>query len=197
MQRQAVLCMAEVLKLELKAPKWLVDDAGAKITFSVRSAADARAICDAVGQDDWWVADLKKMRAKRSKNANDLLWELCTRISEVLSNDGLHISKEDVYHKHIKDSGVCDFVVVREEGVDAMMRSWQKSGIGWFAEVVDFIPGKEIKRCKKVCLYYGSSTYDSKEMARLIDAVMQEAHDLGIQTISPREQSLLLERWGA
>jgi hypothetical protein len=59
--------------------------------------------------------------------------------------------------------------------------------------VVDFIPGKEIKGCKKVCLYYGSSTYDTAEMSRLLGSVIQEAQDMGIETLTESERALLYE----
>ena len=43
--------------------------------------------------------------------------------------------------------------------------------------------------------YKGSSTYDTKQMARLIDYLIDEAKGLGINTMSEREKSLLLIEW--
>jgi len=40
--------------------------------------------------------EIKRYSPKRSKNANDYLWELCTRIAE-----DQHITKEEVYTKHL------------------------------------------------------------------------------------------------
>lgn len=187
--------MAEGVRVVISDPKWLMDESGARVSFSVQSAKEARAICDII-DSSMWVADIHKSRPKRSRNANDLLWEMCTRISEAASRDGLYISKEDVYRDHIKAVGVCDFVVVLDAGVDKFMAEWCAKGIGWFAEVVDFARGKDIDRCKKVCVYYGSSTYDVQEMSRLLGSVMQTAKDMGIDTMSEREKSLLLEEWG-
>ena len=47
---------------------------------------------------------------------------------------------------------------------------------------------------KKVFAYYGSSKYDTKEMSRLIDNLMQDAEALGL-VVDQREASLLKEAW--
>lgn len=44
-------------------------------------------------------------------------------------------------------------------------------------------------------VYRGSHTYDSKEMSLLIDGTVQEAKDLGIDTVSPEEIRKMNERW--
>lgn len=59
-------------------------------------------------------------------------------------------------------------------------------------EVVD----STLDGCKKVFAYYGSSTYDTKEMSRLIDSVIQDCAALQIETIPPSELDMLLKEWG-
>jgi hypothetical protein len=46
-------------------------------------------------------------------------------------------------------------------------------------------------------MYRGSSEYDVPTFSRLLDLVMQDCCNLGIETMSEREKSLLLEEWGA
>ena len=48
----------------------------------------------------------------------------------------------------------------------------------------------------KVNCYYGSSTYDSKEMSLLIEILVQLAKSLNIETKSKAEIDSLLESWG-
>lgn len=43
--------------------------------------------------------------------------------------------------------------------------------------------------------YYGSSVYDTKRMSRILDAVIQDAKEMGIETLGERELSLLKEEW--
>ena len=179
------------MRVEVKNPRWMMDMTGVWVSFQVPSPTVARGICEKLEQGIRYILDIKKFRKKRSKNANDLLWELCTQISERLAYDGLYKSKEDIYREHIKTAGVCEFVATPERAVESLMEGWGNNGIGWFAEVVDFIPGKEIDGCKKVCLYYGSSTYDTAEFSRLLGSVIQQANDMGIEVISESDRALL------
>jgi hypothetical protein len=41
----------------------------------------------------------------------------------------------------------------------------------------------------------GSHTYDTKEMARLIDGTVSEAKELGIETMPPDELKRMVELW--
>lgn len=179
------------MRVEIKNPRWMMDSDGAWVSFMVPSPVEARAICESMTTGERYTAEIKKFRKKRSRNANDLLWELCTQISERLAWSKLYVSKEEVYRKHIKDAGRCEFVAVPDRAVESLMEGWGKNGTGWFAEVVDFIPGKEIDGCKKVCLYYGSSTYDTAEMSRLLGSVIQQATDMGIEVLSESDRALL------
>ena len=170
-----------------------MDTTGAWVSFQVSSPVEARGICESMTQGERYIAEIKKFRKKRSKNANDYLWELLTQMSQALASSYLYVSKEDIYRKHIKIAGRCDYVAVPDRAVDSLIEGWKDKGVGWFAEVVDFIPGKEIDGCKKVCLYYGSSTYDTAEMSRLLGSVIQEAQDMGIETLTESERALLYE----
>lgn len=42
----------------------------------------------------------------------------------------------------------------------------------------------------------GSHTYNTKEMSRLIDGVLSEAKELGIDTITDSEKAKMLDAWG-
>ena len=42
----------------------------------------------------------------------------------------------------------------------------------------------------------GSHTYSTEEMARLIDGTVQEAKDLGIETLTPDELERMKQLWG-
>ena len=181
------------MRVEVQNPRWMMDTTGAWVSFQVPTPAEARGICESMTQGEKYTAEIKKFRKKRSKNANDYLWELCTQISKALASSYLYVSKEDIYRKHIKIAGRCDYVAVPDRAVDSLIEGWKDKGVGWFAEVVDFIPGKQIDGCKKVCLYYGSSTYDTAEMHRLLGSVIQEATDMGISVLTESERALLYE----
>ena len=131
--------------------------------------------------------ELKKTRKKRSRNANSLCWELCTQIGQAAG-----VSKEDVYRRNIREVGEYTPLPIKAEAVDEFKRVWSCHGIGWFVDVVD---DSKMPGYKKVFAYHGSSTYDTAQMARLIDSLIQDAQALGIDTLSERERSLLLDEW--
>lgn len=133
-----------------------------------------------------------KKKKKRSLDANDYCWVLCTKISELLQNSKINITKEDVYRKHIRLVGVYEPLALREDAVDRFVDAWGKRGTGWLTEVVD----STLDGCKKIFAYYGSSTYDTKEMGRLIESIMQDCIALGIETMPPAELDSLLKQWG-
>lgn len=43
--------------------------------------------------------------------------------------------------------------------------------------------------------YHGSSTYDTAQMSRLIDNIVQDCKALGIETMTPDKLSILKEEW--
>ena len=42
----------------------------------------------------------------------------------------------------------------------------------------------------------GSSDYDTAQMSRLIEIIIQECKAQGIETMTPRELDALVSRWG-
>lgn len=134
----------------------------------------------------------EKKRKKRSLDANDYLWVLCTRIAEKLQDGKTMVTKEEVYRRHIEAVGKYEPLAIAENAVERFSMVWQRNGTGWLTKVID----SKLNGCKKVFAYYGSSVYDTKEMSRLIDSVIEDCRALGIETMPPRELDAMLEDWG-
>ena len=132
--------------------------------------------------------DVKIHREKRSRNANNYMWLLCEKIA--VENG---CTKEEVYRKNLREVGVHEPLPIRADAVERFQEAWKQKGIGWFAEVVD---DSKIEGYKLVFAYYGSSTYNTHEMSRLVDAVVQDAKSCGIATETPEELHLMLQEWG-
>ena len=130
--------------------------------------------------------ELKKYRPARSLDANAYLWVLCSKIAEKLG-----ITKEEVYRREIKEVGVYDVVEVTHIAYQRLCVRWSEHGTGWFCECLDETRDGKLT----VAAYYGSSTYDTLEMKRLIDNVIEEAKAQGIQTETPSEIALMMARW--
>jgi hypothetical protein len=128
---------------------------------------------------------IKKWREPRSKDANAYAWVLIDKIAAAVSVD-----KERVYKDAIRSiGGVSETICVRDFAVEKLRESWSERGIGW---QTDTMPSK-IEGCTNVVLYFGSSTYDTKQMSLLIDHLIQDAKNLGIETMPPDKLNRLLE----
>lgn len=131
--------------------------------------------------------EIKKYSKHRSLDANAYAWVLIDKIAEKTGE-----KKTDVYRQAIREiGGVSDVVCVTDKAVDRLREGWAKNGIGWQTDTLKSkVPG-----CTNVILYYGSSVYDSKQMAQLIDSLVQEAEGLGIPTLTDKEAEKLLGNW--
>jgi len=128
---------------------------------------------------------VKEHRDKRSKNANSYCWVLVGKIAEELN-----LPAREVYKHAIRHVGVYEDVEMPEKAAKLFAKSWQQRGIGWQTEKVDDTANGVILRA-----YYGSSTYDTKQMARLIDNIVSDCKELGIETMTPEELSALKDSW--
>ena len=135
----------------------------------------------------------KKHRDKRSLDANNFCWALCSDIGKALKPP---VPKEEIYVKSIKDLGRFYPVLIREDAIEEFKLKWRARGEGWFAE----------KRRESadhpgwwwMYAYYGSSVYDSKEMSILIDGLVQTAEDMGVPIpLGKKDIERIKESWHA
>ena len=163
---------------------------GGEWVLSLSTSADAGKVYDKLKDTDVDV-EIKKHNPKRSRDANNFAWALCTDIGKALTPP---LPKEEVYRKAIRDVGEYEPLPIREDTVETFQRRWASHGTGWFAEVVD---NSKLKGYKLVFAYYGSSTYDTAAMSRLIDYLVQDAREMGLQLPASKEQEEMLKSWQA
>ena len=126
--------------------------------------------------------EVKAWKPKRSGAANRYMWTLADRIAKEWSKTKhFQVSKEDVYRDTIRDIGGCSSILLMlDEAVDRFCEQWEKQGIGWQTERIPVGDGNT-----NVIAYYGSSTFDRDQMAELINKLIWEAEELGIDTDTP------------
>lgn len=163
------------------------------ITLEINEKQSALKMVDELKTVEKLSLKIGKYRAKRSLNANSYLWQLCTMIADKLSDDGVPHTKEEIYRNAVKARGIC-----REQGelpldfAKTSRTAWEMLGTGWITEQVDFEPdGERVV----VRYYYGSSTYNTKQMSRIIDWLVVECQQLGIETKPQAEIDSLLSSW--
>lgn len=149
---------------------------------------DFRSQFDELHEEDLDIT-IKKHRAKRSLDANAYAWVLIDKIAERMK-----LSKTEVYRKHIKEvGGVSETVCVQDKAVDRLRETWKRNGIGWQVETY---PSK-IAGCTNVTLYYGSSVYDTAQMSRLIDGLVDTCKSIGIETMPPEKLEAMIRSYEA
>ena len=130
--------------------------------------------------------EIKKYRKKRSLDANAYFWVMVDKLSEKLS-----IGRTEMYRKYIKEGGVMQIIPIKTECVDKWISIWEEKGDGWFCETMTSkLPGYT-----NIKTYFGSSSYDSNEMARIIDLAIQDCRAEEIETLSDQEINNLIKEW--
>lgn len=130
--------------------------------------------------------EISKWYKKRSLDANAYAWVLLGKLQDVLN-----IPKETIYRNMIKNIGSYEVVPIKNEAVEKFESAWQKNGLGW---VTEQLPSK-LKGYTNIVCYYGSSSYNSKEMSRLIDLIVQECKEQEIETLSKEELKSMMEEY--
>ena len=163
---------------------------GGEWLMSFTTRGDAGKIYDTLKDLDVDV-EIKKHNPKRSKDANSMCWAMCSDIGNAIRPP---VPKEEVYRRAIREVGEYEPLPIREDAVETFRRRWAAKGTGWFAEVID---DSKIPGYKLVFAYYGSSTYDTAAMSRLIDFLKQDMENMGLRIPASKEQEEALAAWGA
>lgn len=157
------------------------------LTMEIENQQSAINVWEELHGDEKISVRFSKHRKKRSLDANAYAWTLLDKLSVVL-----RVPKETLYRDYIKDvGGVSDTVCVKTDSIQKLCVAWEKNGLGWqWASFPSSTAGYT-----NVILYYGSSTYDTKQMSRLIDLIVQDCKAQGIETADPEELRALLASW--
>ena len=134
--------------------------------------------------------ELKEYRQKRSKDANAYCWILCDNIAKAITTPESVVTKEVVYTDAISQIGTFEPMIIEEKAFDNFKRIWSKQGLGFLVQEVS-----RKDKCVKVHCYYGSSTYNSKEMSLLIELLVELAKSLNLEIKPQAEIDSLLRSW--
>ena len=133
---------------------------------------------------------IKPFRKKRSLSANAYFHVLITKIAEKVGT-----SKAEAKNLMIGRYGQPELI----KGDIAVLKTNVPTDIMYKKEDVHTVAiGRRLEKGKEVVFYRlmrGSHTYDSREMSELIKGTIQEAEDLGIETLTPRELEQILGKW--
>lgn len=169
-------------KVESVSRDWQTDQL--KITFTVNEKSAAAEI-DKIKDEQKLSIEATKYRKKRSLSANALLWACLGEIATVLRTD-----KWDVYLLMLKRYGKFTYICVKPNVVEAVKAQWRE------CEEVGKITLNGQEAVQLLC-YFGSSTYNTQEMSVLLDGVISEMKEIGLQPPMSSEMKRALEEWDA
>lgn len=153
----------------------------------ITTREDCRDLFDDLHDSDVEVT-VKKFRRRRSLDANAYMWVLLDKLAAALG-----VKKEELYLEYIRRYGIFKDFTLTEDEAKTFRVVWEAFGTGWPTQQVDYAPdGEHIV----IRAYYGSSRYDTRRMSRLIDAVVEDCKEQGIETMTPEQLAGLLEAWG-
>lgn len=165
----------------------IVNDEGVWLCLKVKDPAPARAFV--YNFKGVHTAILKRFQKKRSLDANAYAWALLGKLSAAL-----RLPKEEIYRCIIKEiGGNYEVLPIRNDAVQAFKERWEHGRVGW---IVEELGASKIPGYTNIMAYYGSSVYDTQQMSRLIDLIVEECKQQDIETLTERELSLLKEEWG-
>lgn len=113
--------------------------------------------------------DIKRYKQLRTNEQNRLFWKCVSILATALNNDNW-----DQYLMELERYGKYNNVIIRKDAYDDFRNMWRET------KVVGERRDKDGVEYYDVNCYYGSSTYDTSEMTRLINGVKQDMSDAGL-----------------
>ena len=121
-------------------------------------------------QDRDKLFDITEHKEKRSLNANALLWKCLGELASALHSD-----KWTVYLQMLKRYGTYTYICVKPKVVDAVKKQWRE------CEEIGRVNIGGQEAVQMLC-YFGSSTMNTKEFSNLLDGVISEMKEMGLET---------------
>lgn len=153
-----------------------------QLLLEVNERNDFELLVDEMREKDKLSIEIKPYRQHRSLNANAYAWKLIGEIADIM-----RAGKDEVYLFMLKRYGQSELIsVLSHVPIGNYVKYYEEAG-------ESKLNGKMFKHYR---VYKGSSEFDTREMSILIDGVVSEAKELGIQTETPNQIAEMKARWG-
>lgn len=166
------------------------------LTITLESqGGDSTAVMD-LAQADRLDVEIKKHREKRSLDANAYYWKLVSDLAEAL-----HVSKPYLHNDLLRKYG--QIAIIDGKAVYAVIPDTDEAQREIDeAQTYHLKPTSQVKAGKGGGMYRtymmlrGSHEYDTKEMSQLIDGLVSECREMGIETLPPGELERMMVAYG-
>lgn len=152
------------------------------ITFTINEPSAVNEI-DNIKDADKLSIKAVKFRQKRSLDANALLWVCLQSIATTLRAD-----KWQIYLQMLKRYGKYTYICVKPSVVEAVKQQWRET------EELGEVQINGQTAVQLLC-YFGSSTYNTQEFSTLLDGVISEMKEMGLDTPTSEDMKRSLEQW--
>ena len=152
-----------------------------KLTLAINEKNDLLQGFDDLKDIEKLSIEIKPYREKRSLNANAYAWKLIGEIADIM-----RASKDEIYIEMLRKYGQSELIsVVADVPICHYVKYYDEAG-------TSNLNGKLFKHYR---VYKGSSEFDTREMSILIDGIVGEAKELGIQTETPEQIAKMKSLW--
>jgi hypothetical protein len=121
-------------------------------------------------------ATLKEFKSSRSIDQNDMLWAIITQVSDKVNGSHQEQDLMNVYGTLLQRANIKrEYIRTLVQARDILEQS--------FRAVLEVPNSRKIENGKETVgfwVYYGSSTFDTREMTQLIEVALDIATEVGI-----------------
>lgn len=187
------------MKLTGKLKEPVIDYATGRLIVQFEPYEDFRQAYEELKGCEKLSLEIKRYRRKRSLDANAYYWVLCTKLARVLQ-----VSYQEIHNQMLRRygqpeifDGKAAFITIPDtEPAEKKVNNAMDYHLQPTSQVREGLDGVVYRTYK---FLRGSHTYNTEEMARLIDGLISECKDAGIpdaEIASPDEKRILKERYG-
>lgn len=139
--------------------------------------------------------EIKQHRKKRSLDANAYYWQLITKLAESWgeSKDYMHNYILRKYGQIEIIDGQAVYIVIPD--TDEAQKKVDEAQTYHLKPTSQVKTGKEGIMYRTYMMLRGSSDYDTKEMSDLIDGLVSECKEIGIETLPPDELERMMQAY--
>jgi len=164
-----------------------LDGSTLRVSLAIPNGRQHIKVLNEIGDKDAEIT-VKRYRKKRSLDANAYMWVLLDKMAAKLSAPGITITKDELYLNYIREVGVFTYIICRDRAVEDV------SNLFRLVENMGEIHVGDGTATQLRC-YYGTSCYNTEQMSRLINAIVDACRELGIETATPDEQARMMKLW--
>ena len=180
-----------MLRLQADSVSWADGAEGLRLTLRTPRAKE---IAARAKPDKTYTVELKEYRKTRSLDQNALYWAVLGQLAKELG-----ISNPEAHNLMLRRYGQLErygeqlvYVVLPDDEDSA--RKADAAETYHLKPTSQTRTGKDGREYRTWMLLRGSSTYDTAEMTRLIDGLLDECRQIGLDVLTEQERALLYDK---